>query len=118
MINIQTPSINSFLIQERMVGLSLHWNEVCLDPENLCLLHQTEPNRSGGGGGGITAKDALGNDVIATEWLKTHGPGDRTLTQGLKVLIFVTLTFSATSCIGFHFTTHNCAAVIKCSCSC
>lgn len=41
--------------------------------------------RSGGGGGGIVAKDAFGNDVIATEWLKNHGPGDRTLTQGLKV---------------------------------
>lgn len=31
------------------------------------------------------AKDAIGNDVIAENWLKTHGPGDRTLTQGLKV---------------------------------
>lgn len=41
--------------------------------------------RSGGGTGGTVAKDALGNDVIAVEWLKTHGPGDRTLTQGLKV---------------------------------
>ncbi|KAK9085044.1 hypothetical protein Sjap_025455 [Stephania japonica] len=28
--------------------------------------------------------DALGNDVIADQWLKVHGPGDRTLTQGLK----------------------------------
>ncbi|XP_059662583.1 cytochrome b6-f complex iron-sulfur subunit, chloroplastic-like [Cornus florida] len=42
------------------------------------------PPGSGGEGGGIVAKDALGNDVIADEWLKTHGPGDRTLTQGLK----------------------------------
>ncbi|XP_074380735.1 cytochrome b6-f complex iron-sulfur subunit 2, chloroplastic isoform X2 [Apium graveolens] len=42
------------------------------------------PPGSGGGGGGTPAKDALGNDVIAEEWLKTHGPGDRTLTQGLK----------------------------------
>ncbi|KAL5730714.1 plastoquinol--plastocyanin reductase [Ranunculus cassubicifolius] len=42
------------------------------------------PPGSGGAGGGITAKDALGNDIIAAEWLKTHGPGDRTLTQGLK----------------------------------
>lgn len=41
--------------------------------------------RTGGGGGGTPAKDALGNDVVAAEWLKTHGPGDRTLTQGLKV---------------------------------
>ena len=35
-------------------------------------------------GGGTPAKDALGNDIIAKEWLKTHGPGDRTLSQGLK----------------------------------
>ncbi|CAI0550159.1 unnamed protein product [Linum tenue] len=40
--------------------------------------------RTGGAGGGTVAKDAVGNDVIAEEWLKTHGPGDRTLTQGLK----------------------------------
>lgn len=43
--------------------------------------------RAGGAGGGTIAKDAFGNDVIADEWLKTHGPGDRTLTQGLKVLL-------------------------------
>ena len=42
-------------------------------------------NSSGAGSGGIIAKDALGNDIIAAEWLKTHGPGDRTLAQGLKV---------------------------------
>ncbi|XP_008812856.2 cytochrome b6-f complex iron-sulfur subunit, chloroplastic isoform X2 [Phoenix dactylifera] len=42
------------------------------------------PPGSGGEGGGVVAKDALGNDVIAAEWLKIHGPGDRTLTQGLK----------------------------------
>lgn len=42
------------------------------------------PPGSGSAGGGTIAKDALGNDVIAEEWLKNHGPGDRTLTQGLK----------------------------------
>ncbi|XP_058073134.1 cytochrome b6-f complex iron-sulfur subunit, chloroplastic [Magnolia sinica] len=42
------------------------------------------PPGSGGEGGGTIAKDAIGNDVIASEWVKTHGPGDRTLTQGLK----------------------------------
>ncbi|XP_028088002.1 cytochrome b6-f complex iron-sulfur subunit 2, chloroplastic isoform X2 [Camellia sinensis] len=42
------------------------------------------PPGSGGAGEGTVAKDALGNDVIAAEWLKIHGPGDRTLTQGLK----------------------------------
>ncbi|KAK3424262.1 hypothetical protein EUGRSUZ_F01067 [Eucalyptus grandis] len=41
------------------------------------------PGRKGAGGGTV-AKDAVGNDVIAAEWLKNHGPGDRTLTQGLK----------------------------------
>ncbi|KAJ0966034.1 hypothetical protein J5N97_027172 [Dioscorea zingiberensis] len=42
------------------------------------------PPGSGGAGGGTIAKDALGNDIIASVWVKTHGPGDRTLTQGLK----------------------------------
>jgi hypothetical protein len=46
---------------------------------------------SGAGSSGQVAKDALGNDVIAAEWLKTHGPGDRTLTQGLKVLMHLSL---------------------------
>lgn len=43
-------------------------------------------SRTGGSGGGIVAKDALGNDVLADVWIKNHGPGDRTLTQGLKVI--------------------------------
>lgn len=42
------------------------------------------PPGSGGAGGGTVAKDALGNDVTLDGWLKTHGPGDKTLTQGLK----------------------------------
>lgn len=42
---------------------------------------------SGSSAGGTVAKDAVGNDVIAENWLKAHGPGDRTLTQGLKVSI-------------------------------
>lgn len=50
-------------------------------------------NSSGGGSSGTVAKDALGNDVVASEWLKTHAPGTRTLTQGLKVLVnFVLLS--------------------------
>ncbi|XP_061999854.1 cytochrome b6-f complex iron-sulfur subunit, chloroplastic-like [Rosa rugosa] len=36
------------------------------------------------GSGGQVAKDALRNNVIAAEWLKNHGPGDRAFTQGLK----------------------------------
>ncbi len=43
------------------------------------------PRSPGAGTGGLTAKDALGNDVTQTEWLKTHKKGDRSLTQGLKV---------------------------------
>ncbi|KAI8009928.1 hypothetical protein LOK49_LG06G00651 [Camellia lanceoleosa] len=36
---------------------------------------------SGGAGGGTVAKDTLGNDVIAEEWLKTHDlPGPCCLT--------------------------------------
>ncbi|GFR45025.1 hypothetical protein Agub_g6336, partial [Astrephomene gubernaculifera] len=42
------------------------------------------PPRSGGGGAGQAAKDALGNDIKASEWLKTHLKGDRSLSQGLK----------------------------------
>merc|ERR1719191_2229029 len=42
------------------------------------------PKSSGGGGGGTVAKDALGGDIKASEWLKTHRAGDRTLSQGLK----------------------------------
>merc|ERR1711972_1011210 len=42
------------------------------------------PRSGGGGSGGTAAKDALGNDIKATEWLKVHRSGDRTLSQGLK----------------------------------
>lgn len=42
------------------------------------------PSSSGGTSGGVTAKDALGKDVIASELLATHNPGDRVLAQGLK----------------------------------
>jgi len=42
------------------------------------------PKSSGGGAGLLSAKDALGNDVKNSEWLKTHGIGDHSLTQGLK----------------------------------
>merc|ERR1711918_129648 len=42
------------------------------------------PKGSGGGGGGIPAKDALGNDTTVDSWTSTHQPGDRSLVQGLK----------------------------------
>lgn len=42
------------------------------------------PPSSGGSGNGVTAKDALGNDVIVSEFLAEHNAGDRTLAQGLK----------------------------------
>lgn len=42
------------------------------------------PPKAGGGAGGEVAKDALGNDVKESEWVKTHLPNDRSLVQGLK----------------------------------
>ncbi|VXD15252.1 Cytochrome b6-f complex iron-sulfur subunit [Planktothrix serta PCC 8927] len=42
------------------------------------------PPASGTAGSGVTAKDALGNDIIVSEFLSTHKPGDRVLAQGLK----------------------------------
>ena len=40
--------------------------------------------RVAGAGSGLAAKDALGNDIKASTWLKTHPVGDRSLSQGLK----------------------------------
>lgn len=40
---------------------------------------------TGGGAGGIPAKDANGTEIKKAAWLKTHLPGDHTLSQGLKV---------------------------------
>ncbi|KAI8009932.1 hypothetical protein LOK49_LG06G00656 [Camellia lanceoleosa] len=54
---------------------------------SLDSLSANQAGRSGGAGDGTVAKDTLGNDVIAAEWLQTHGPGDRTLTQGLKIIV-------------------------------
>jgi cytochrome b6-f complex iron-sulfur subunit len=42
------------------------------------------PPGSGGAGGGVTAKDALGNDVTVASWKETHTAGARELVQGLK----------------------------------
>lgn len=42
------------------------------------------PPSSGGTGGGVVAKDALGNSVIASDFLAEHQIGDRVLAQGLK----------------------------------
>jgi cytochrome b6-f complex iron-sulfur subunit len=42
------------------------------------------PPSSGGAGGGLIAKDKLGNDIIVSEFLASHNAGDRTLAQGLK----------------------------------
>ncbi len=44
-----------------------------------------DPCSSGGSGGPQAAKDRLGNDVRASAWLEEHGPGDRSLVQGLQV---------------------------------
>ncbi|HHP7244857.1 MAG TPA: cytochrome b6-f complex iron-sulfur subunit [Elainellaceae cyanobacterium] len=42
------------------------------------------PPSAGGTGGGVLAKDALGDNVVASEFLSNHTVGDRVLTQGLK----------------------------------
>ncbi len=36
------------------------------------------------GGGGVTAKDALGNDISVNRFLESHNAGDHVLSQGLK----------------------------------
>lgn len=40
--------------------------------------------RAAGGGDATPAKDALGDKVIASQWLAKHPAGDRNLVQGLK----------------------------------
>ncbi len=42
------------------------------------------PPTSAGAGGGVLAKDALGNDIVLSEYLTTHLAGDRSLAQGIK----------------------------------
>jgi hypothetical protein len=42
------------------------------------------PPGSGGGSAGVTAKDALGNDIVAKDYLATKPANDRSLAQGLK----------------------------------
>ena len=42
------------------------------------------PPGSGGGSGGTPAKDALGNEIFAKEYLATKKVGDHSLAQGLK----------------------------------
>ncbi len=42
------------------------------------------PPGSGGAGGGVPAKDALGNDIFAQAYLSAKPAGDRSLAQGLK----------------------------------
>nr|B8HNR1.1 RecName: Full=Cytochrome b6-f complex iron-sulfur subunit; AltName: Full=Plastohydroquinone:plastocyanin oxidoreductase iron-sulfur protein; Short=ISP; Short=RISP; AltName: Full=Rieske iron-sulfur protein [Cyanothece sp. PCC 7425] len=42
------------------------------------------PPASGGVGGGVVAKDALGNDISVSDFLAKHPANDRALAQGLK----------------------------------
>ena len=42
------------------------------------------PNMGSGGGGGLVAKDANGDDVTLKSWMADHKDGDRKLVQGLK----------------------------------
>jgi cytochrome b6-f complex iron-sulfur subunit len=42
------------------------------------------PPGSGGGSAGVSAKDALGNDIFAKDYLASKPANDRSLAQGLK----------------------------------
>ena len=42
------------------------------------------PKSSGGAGAGLAAKDKLGNDILASEFVSTRQAGERSLAQGLK----------------------------------
>ena len=42
------------------------------------------PPSSGAAGGGTLAKDSLGMDVVASQFIADHAPGERVLVQGLK----------------------------------
>lgn len=42
------------------------------------------PPSSGAAGGGVLAKDALGKDINASEFVSKRKPGERSLAQGLK----------------------------------
>eukprot|EP00568_Trieres_chinensis_P003121 CAMPEP_0183290988 /NCGR_PEP_ID=MMETSP0160_2-20130417/547_1 /TAXON_ID=2839 ORGANISM="Odontella Sinensis, Strain Grunow 1884" /NCGR_SAMPLE_ID=MMETSP0160_2 /ASSEMBLY_ACC=CAM_ASM_000250 /LENGTH=213 /DNA_ID=CAMNT_0025451725 /DNA_START=22 /DNA_END=663 /DNA_ORIENTATION=+ len=42
------------------------------------------PPGAGGGSGGVSAKDALGNDIFAAPYIEAKGAKDRSLAQGLK----------------------------------
>lgn len=42
------------------------------------------PPAAGGTGGGVIAKDEVGNDVIVSQFIAAHKAGDRALVQGLK----------------------------------
>ncbi|MBE9015343.1 cytochrome b6-f complex iron-sulfur subunit [Chroococcidiopsis sp. CCALA 051] len=42
------------------------------------------PPAAGGAGGGVTAKDELGNDVSVSQFTANRNSGDRSLVQGLK----------------------------------
>ncbi len=42
------------------------------------------PPASGAAGGGATAKDAMGNDILVSQFVTGNSKGDRALAQGLK----------------------------------
>ena len=42
------------------------------------------PPGAGGGSGGVSARDALGNEIFAEAYLASKSAGDHSLAQGLK----------------------------------
>lgn len=63
------------------------------------------PPSSGGTGGGVIAKDAIGNEVTTESWLASHISGSRELAEGIKVkttlrLVGWYLCWSIGHCVG------------------
>jgi len=62
----------------------LNWTSSSLPPAPGYTYFFFPPTPPGGAGAGLVAKDAQGDDVMFTSWLKTHPAGDHNLVQGLK----------------------------------
>ncbi|PWA77501.1 cytochrome b6-f complex iron-sulfur subunit, chloroplastic [Artemisia annua] len=67
------------VVDEHDDQIDMEFDTNWVEPESY-----VEEESSGSSKGGTVAKDEFSNDIIASEWLNTHGPGERTLAHGLK----------------------------------
>ncbi|CAH1449884.1 unnamed protein product [Lactuca virosa] len=72
-----------FVMERRKLMSLLLFGAIGLPAAGMLAPYTARPS-SGSWEGGISARDEIGNNIIASEWLNTHAPGDKTLTQGLK----------------------------------